>query len=182
VRGGEVLRRRSDTSLVGEELRGQDPEAERDHRLADHLASAAQASIVLLVDLDEVVEEPDGSAAEEQEQEQPGAGAGPTADQHRGDEVGRSGAHQDHQPTHGRRAPLDVVCRGAVVPDRLAEAVPREPADGQSGPEQGADHRQPAAEQDRPHVVEPLSALGMVDRRRQDARARTLCGMSVSSS
>ena len=87
---------------------------------------------------------------------------GRPAGHHRGHQVGRRGAQQDHEPAHGRRTPLDVMCRRAVVPDRLAEAVSGEPSDGEPGPEQRADHRQRAAQQDRPHQ-QPLSAIRVVD-------------------
>src|SRR3954454_9758634 len=161
--GGDVLRRRPDTALVGEELRGQDPEDERDQRLTRHLGPTAQTLVVLGIDLDEVVEEPHYPAAEEEQHQEPSAGTRPPAGQDRCRQICRSGTQQDHETAHGRRTPLDMMCRRSVVPDRLAEAATSEPSDSDSGPQQRADRRQRAAQEYCPHRYSALSAIRVVD-------------------
>ena len=157
--------------------RGQEPEPESDQRLTGHLGAAAQPLVVLRVDLDEVVEKPHNPAADEEQKQEPRAGARPPAGQDRGHQVRRRGTRQDHETAHGRRTPLHVVGRRAVVPDRLAETVSGEPSDGDPRAQQRADHRQPAAQQDCPHVGQPLSAIRMVDPyEARGTRLGTNCG------
>ena len=129
----------------------QPTERHRDHGLTDHLGLAAQAEVALLVDLDEVVEEPDEAHADEQEEQQQRAGGGRVLAEQLGREVADHRGGDDDDPTHRGCAPLGVVAGRAVVADLLPVALARQHADREVGAEQRDDQGQSATQQDRFH-------------------------------
>ena len=123
---------------------GQEGEDHGEHRLAGDLPSLVQPEGAPLVDLDVVVDEPQGSEADDDEQcEQAAGGEGcrlVMGDV--GGGIGNDGRADDDEAPHRRRPLLGDVGLRAVLPDALADALGAQDADGHGGAEQGQGQRQ----------------------------------------
>ncbi len=130
---------------------------DRDQREQEHLPAAAQPERPAVGQLDEVVEEPDGSAPERDEEDRQRRDL---VLRHREEGGRRNDEHE--QPAHGRRPLLDLVRRGPLLADVLAELVPAQERDEAGADDQRQHHCDHARDEDADHAVGTLASASAI--------------------